>query len=122
MNPDFFRELELRRTAALVARDMPAIEALHAPEYQLITPAGRAFSREKYLGMIASQVFYTAWECGPMAVRVSADMAAVRYHAKMSFPSGTVRQAWHTDIYERRPAGWQAVWSQATELPKPDPA
>ena len=29
---DFFRRLEVERTRALVARDMPTIERLHAPD------------------------------------------------------------------------------------------
>jgi len=49
MNPEFFRALEVRRTRAIVERDLEEIERLHAPEYQLITPAGRTFSRTRYL-------------------------------------------------------------------------
>jgi len=35
MKTEFFRALEARRTRAIVERDLEAIEALHAPEYQL---------------------------------------------------------------------------------------
>ena len=44
---EFFRQLELRRTRALVDRDMATIDALHAPEYELITPAGKVFDRQR---------------------------------------------------------------------------
>ena len=77
MNPEFFRTLEARRTRAIVERDLEAIEALHAPEYQLITPSGRTYSRTRYLELIKAAPFYAAWEHGPMEVRVSVDMAAV---------------------------------------------
>ena len=36
----FFIDLERRRTQALVAGDMAVVERLHAPGYELITPAG----------------------------------------------------------------------------------
>lgn len=110
----FFHALERRRTAALVDRDLPALEALHAPEYELITPGGRVFSRGEYLALFAEAPFYTAWTHGDMRVRVAVDMAVVRYRAQLTFPSGKVVDCWHTDTYERRADGWMAVWSQAT--------
>lgn len=114
---DFFRALEATRTQAIVQRDMPLIEQLHAPEYELVTPAGRVFSRARYLAAIAAEPFYAAWAHGPMQVRVGAAMALVRYQATITFPSGRVVPCWHTDSYELRGGVWQAVWSQATQLP-----
>ena len=116
MNPDFFRALEARRTRAIVERDMEDIERLHAPEYQLVTPAGRTFSRSRYMELIKAEPFYAAWE------RTSPEMAVVRYQAKFTFPSGRVVNCWRTDTYELRSSEWLAVWSQATELPKASPA
>ena len=120
MTPDFFRTLETTRTRALVERDMEAIERLHAPEYELVTPGGVVFSRARYLSAIAAEPFYTGWEIGPMQARISAAMALLRYQARLSFPSGKVVDCWHTDSYELRGEQWQAVWSQATLLPDPN--
>lgn len=117
----FFRELEEARTRALVERDPAALEALHAPEYQLITPAGKVFSRQAYLDAIRAAPFYAAWGIDSMSVRLSEQMAVVRYLARLEFPSGRVVVCWHTDIYERRVKGWQAVWSHATEVSQPVP-
>jgi Domain of unknown function (DUF4440) len=117
MNEEHFRRLEMERTRAIVARDMPAIENTHAPEYELITPTGRIFSRARYIELIAEAPFYSAWEHGPMQVRVTQAMAAVKYQATLSFPSGKIVECWHTDLYELRGSLWQAVWSQATQLP-----
>ena len=114
---EFFRALEARRTRALVDRDVQALEELHAPEYQLITPTGRVFSREAYLGAVKAEPFYAAWDLESMSFRISATMAVVRYKARLQFPSGRVVVCWHTDSYELRVQGWQAVWSQATEIP-----
>ena len=114
---EFFRSLELQRTRAIVLQDLSTVEALHAPEYQLITPAGRVFTRERYMAAIAAGPFYAAWDCGLMDVRASPKMAVVRYQASLAFPSGKVVHCWHTDTYELRSGAWLAVWSQATQLP-----
>lgn len=124
MQADDFRALEQRRTQALVDRDLPLIERLHAPDYQLITPAGRAFSRARYLAAIAEAPFYAGWTHGEpdaMQVRLTSGMALIRYHATITFPSGKVMRCWHTDSYELIDGDWLAVWSQATQLP-PDAA
>lgn len=114
---DALRALEVQRTRALVARDIETARRLHAPEYQLVTPAGRVFDRDGYLGAIADgSLPYTAWELGPIDVRIGADMALLRYRAVIAFASGTRVRLWHTDSYERRGDAWLAVWSQATAI------
>lgn len=118
---DFFRALEVRRTQALVERDVETIRRLHAPDYELISVPGRVMSLERYLALMAQDVFYAKWEHGPMRVHVSQGMAAVRYQARISFPSGNVVACWHTDLYALLAGSWRAVWSQATQLPQ-DPA
>lgn len=117
---DFFRALELERTQALVARDMPTLERLHAPEYELVTPPGNVFLRERYLGAIAADPFYASWDCGPIRVRVSPAMAVVRYEARIGFSSGRIVACRHMDSYELRDGSWQAVWSQATAIKPPE--
>jgi hypothetical protein len=113
----FFRSLEKSRTEALVSRDMKLAELLHAPQYQLVTPGGRSFDRESYLGEIASGTLrYVKWELGTMEVRASASMAIVRYIARLEFPSGNEVTCWHTDSYELLGGHWKAVWSQATAI------
>jgi hypothetical protein len=116
---DTLRAIEQSRIRALVQRDMTLLRRLHAPEYQLITPAGRVFTRERYLAAIEAEPFYAGWDAGEMQVRVSAQMAVLRYPARLKFPSGKVVDCWHTDHYELRSGQWQAVWSQATEIRPP---
>ena len=109
--------LERIRTDALVQRDLPTIERLHAPDYELITPSGSVYDRQTYIGAIASEPFYASWEHGPMRVGLSAAMALLRYQALIKLASGRVVACWHLDAYQLRCGSWQAVWSQATELP-----
>jgi hypothetical protein len=116
MNDDFFRELEARRTQALVDRDLATIERLHAPQYELVSPAGRVYSRAAYIAAIVAEPFYAAWSHGLIQVRRTPAMAIVRYTARITFPSGKVVECWHTDSYELRGDVWQAVWSQATAI------
>ena len=112
-----FRILERQRIEALVSRNMELLWQLHAPEYHLITPGGKSFNRERYLGEIACGTLrYVTWESGAMEVRSSSSMAIVRYQARLEFPSGAAVTCWHTDSYELRGALWQAVWSQATAI------
>lgn len=112
--------LERRRTRALVERDLPTLHALHAPDYELVTPAGQVIAREEYLAAIERAPFYAGWHVeGEMRVRLTPAMALVRYRARLLFPSGRELHCWHLDAYERRAGDWQAVWSQATELRRP---
>jgi hypothetical protein len=112
------RMLEIKRTQALVAKDMVVARAMHAPEYQLITPAGKTFTRESYLHAIESgELNYAKWEAGPMQVRATEQMAVVRYQANLEFASGNSVRCWHTDMYELLDGEWRAVWSQATATP-----
>jgi len=120
---DFFRALEIERTRALVERDVEVIRRMHALDYELISVPGRVMSLERYLSLMAQDVFYASWEHGPMRVQISQGMAAIRYQAKITFPSGKVVNCWHTDIYSLQAGAWRAVWSQATQLPQdPTPA
>ena len=114
---EMIRGLERIRTQALVQRDLPTIERLHAPNYELITPSGRVYDRQAYIDAIASEPFYASWQHGAMRVRLSPAMALLRYQALIKLASGRVVACWHIDAYELRGASWQAVWSQATELP-----
>ena len=82
--------LDPSRIRAIVTRDMPAIERLHASDYELISPPGRVMTRERYLSLIAAKAFYAKWEHGAMRVLFSAGMAVARYQAGITFPSGKV--------------------------------
>ncbi|MES2947651.1 MAG: nuclear transport factor 2 family protein [Pseudomonadota bacterium] len=115
---EFFRNLERKRTQALVEQDMALAEELHAPQYHLITPGGKSFNRQNYLSDIASgSLRYVQWELGSIEVRSSASMGVVRYQALLKFPSGNAIACWHTDSYELHDGQWKAVWSQATAIP-----
>ena len=118
---DYLREVECSRLRALVARDMELAWQLHAPDFQLVTPRGNAFSREQYLGKIEAGVLrYLRWEPGPIAVRRHGDAALLRYQATIALDSesgaGTPFQCWHIDSYELNDTLWQVVWSQATAI------
>ncbi len=113
--------VERSRIAALTAPDMAELRRLHATDYQLITPSGRTFTRERYLEEIeGGRLRYLRWDAGPMSVRARGEMAVVRYRVTLELDagngSGTPFDCWHTDIYERNDGRWQAVWSQATAI------
>jgi len=119
---DELRVIERGRLAALCAADMETCDALHAPDYQLITPGGGTLTKDEYLGQIrAGSLAYRRFEPdGEIVVRtLGPDAAALRYQVAIDvvFPGGhEADRYWHTDIYERREGGWQAVWSHATRI------
>lgn len=118
---DFIREVETTRIRALVERNKVVLWELHAPDYQLITPLGRTYTRERYLGEIESGTLrYLRWEHSKISVRVSERMAIVRYQATLELDAGeghgTPFACWHTDSYELADDMWRAVWSQATAI------
>jgi hypothetical protein len=113
---DDFCALERARLRALVERNMPLAWQLHAQDFQLITPSGRSYSRERYLGMIGEgELVYKHWEPGAMQVRMHERMALLRYQATLEMGSAPF-QCWHIDSYELTDGLWQVVWSQATKI------
>lgn len=122
---DGLRDAERRRLAALVDRDMKAADALHAEDYELITPGGAHLSKQAYLSGIADGALrYRRFEPdGEIAVRVWGSAAAVRYQVRIDIDwegGHDFGRFWHTDIYELRDGRWQVVWSQATRIPTRD--
>jgi hemoglobin len=123
VTPDDIRTLERRRLRSLVDADLEIARALHAPDYQLITPGGRTYSRDEYLSAIESgEVDYARFEPedeSAVAVRLWTDSAAVRYVARIdiTYPGGEDHvRVWHTDLWERGDEGWRATWSHATQI------
>ncbi|GAA3921471.1 hypothetical protein GCM10023084_83040 [Streptomyces lacrimifluminis] len=115
------REVERARLRALVAGDISAASELHAPDFQLVTPAGHVLSKDAYLQAIATgDIDYVEWEPGPIEVRIHGNAAVIRYQATLEviFKRRRVPRAsyWHTDTYENAHGQWQAVWSQATGI------
>ena len=96
---DDIRALEHARVQSLLQRDMPTAWRLHAPDYQLITPSGAAWSRERYLGMVeAGTLDYLQWQAGAMQVRLRGSMAVVRYPATLQLDAGTAFRCWHRPL------------------------
>ena len=121
---DHFRTLERSRLRSLVEVDVATARAMHAPDYQLITPGGSAVPGAEYLGDIESGALdYIVFEPASdiAVVQLGADAAAVRYEARIEvhFAGGGSDRGrfWHTDLYARRDGRWQAVWSHATRIP-----
>ena len=111
-------DLERRRLRALVSADMVTAGPLHAEDYQLITPSGAQLTKDGYLGAVASgELGYQAFEpVSELTVLAGADLAVLRYQARISFDDGPGFVCWHTDCYRCRDQTWQVVWSQATVI------
>ena len=63
LEADGVRATEHERIRALLNGDMETARRLLATDFQLVAPIGVVFTREEYLGAIASgAVHYLAWE------------------------------------------------------------
>ena len=120
---DELRAIEEARLRSLVECDLVVAERLHADDYQLITPGGAALSKADYLGAIGSgDLVYRRFEMASVAQVLAGGaetLAVLRYRAaiEVEFRGGASSETcWHTDCYRNSPAGWQAVWSQATAI------
>lgn len=116
---EMLRATERERLRALVAGDIARAAQLHAEEFQLINPLGGVLSKEQYLGGIGSgQIRYLHWVADAITVRLYGDVAMIRYQSELEIVvrgNHIPRQRyWHTDLFERRGAQWQVVWSHAT--------
>lgn len=116
------RDLENKRLNALVEADTATANLLHASDFQLVNPSGRIYTKEQYLGGIASgQLDYTIFRPdSEIQVRVNGNSAVIRYQSILEITVGEQyyppTSFWHTDTYELRDEQWQVVWSQATTI------
>ncbi len=113
--------MERERLSLLVAGDVEAARRLHAEDFQLVNPVGRALSRDQYMQSLSSGYLdYVAWQPGPIEVRIAGPIAAIRYRSELQVTLGGEARPrlphWHTDVYRRSNGRWQVVWSQATEI------
>ncbi len=119
---DELKDLERKRLAAFVSKDVEALKGLHAEDFHLINPAGQELSRDDYLtGIAGGFIEYKAWEPeSEIQVRVYGDAAILRYRAQVELAvkgeSQPLQRFWQTELYEKRDGKWQVVWSQATRV------
>ncbi len=116
------KELEQKRLAAFVSKDIRALQGLHADDFHLINPAGQELSRDDYLSGIAEGfIEYRVWEAeSDVQVRIHGDSAILRYRAAVELAvKGEVQPLqhfWQTEFYEKIDGKWRAVWSQSTRV------
>ena len=98
---------------------------MHADDFQLITPAGAALTRDEYLRVIESgQLNYVGWDAGEIIVKLHGNVAVIRYQdVRFDVNAGdrVVHRGpmYHTNVYERHGGRWQVVWSQASGVITP---
>jgi len=123
---DQLRQIECERLRALVDGDLEVAGRLHADDFELITPSGAVWTKDRYLKALASgEHDYRLWEPeAEIDVRHYGDAAVVRYPARVEVTFQGQRQSlrtWHTDVYELRDGEWQVVWSHATKRRSDEP-
>ncbi len=116
-----FDALERARLRSLVERNVEVAQALHSPDFHLVTPRGTTYSRESYLQAVTDgRIVYLKWQAAAIRVRRFDHVAVLRYQAVVEMPGASGEhlsfETWHTDTYELHDGLWQVVWSQATRI------
>ncbi|MGH3481353.1 MAG: nuclear transport factor 2 family protein [Nocardioidaceae bacterium] len=120
-------DTERRRLRSLVEVRMADADALHAPDFELVHPSGGVWTKEQYLGGIASgDINYRRFEAvSAIDVMVERDLAVLRYRSLIDIAvqgqDPGVLECWHLDCYrrDRHGAPWRVRWSQATAIDQP---
>jgi ketosteroid isomerase-like protein len=119
---DELRTIERERLAAFVAADIPALQRLHANDFQLVNPAGQELNRDDYInGVALGFIQYKSWEPeSRIQVVIYGDAAILRYRSAVEVAvqgqAQPVQHFWQIEAYEKRRDGWQAVFSQSTRI------
>jgi len=115
------REVERLRLRSLV--DGQPAEDLHADDSRIVTPSGHTWSKQEYVGGIASgDIDYRRFEpISEIEVMLDHDLAVLRYRSGIEISVNgrepATLEAWHQDVYRRTSHGtWQIHWSQATAI------
>ncbi|GAA2840654.1 nuclear transport factor 2 family protein [Kribbella solani] len=120
--PATLRALEQARLGHLVARRVSEADALHAPDFVIVTPSGLAWTKAEYLGGIESgAIVYRRFEpVSEIDVMIDGALGVLRYRSAIEIGVNgrepAPLSAWHLDCYRRTESGWQLRWSQATEI------
>lgn len=120
---DRLTEVERQRLRSLVEVRVAEADALHAADFQIVTPSGHTWSKQEYLGGIASgDIDYRRFEpLSEIEVMVDGELAVLRYRSAIETAVNGQEpgelEAWHLDCYRQDERGlWQVRWSQATSI------
>ncbi|WP_076474145.1 nuclear transport factor 2 family protein [Micromonospora avicenniae] len=97
------------------------------PDFELVHPSGGVWSKEHYLGGIASgDINYRRFEAvSGIDVMVDGSLAVLRYRSLIDIAvqgqTPGLLECWHLDCYRRDRHGgpWRVRWSQATAIDGP---
>ncbi len=119
--------LDTEYQAAVLHKDVAAMERLLPDDFVLVTGKGKAFSKSDLLASERSaDLVFTHQEDAEQTVRVWGDTAVV---TALLHVAGTDKgqpfdyRLWFSDVYLRTPQGWRYTFGQASiRMPVEDPA
>ncbi len=112
--------IEHRRTAATVAVDLAALEAIYDDELVYVHTTGKLDDKETILSLLERNRHVAALERGELSVVTWGDTAVmfgpIQFRFKRS--DGTERElsAYATQTFRRTKAGWRVVSFQSTPV------
>ena len=119
------RDLEQAQARAAVAGDNAALQAIFAPDFRMINPAGAMASRDELLAMLGSgspPYRKATYETDRVDIlgrdaAVTTGTESVEYAA-----DGRPQQRRVTQVWKKNAAGWQLLLRQATLVNPPPEA
>lgn len=119
------RDMEQAQVQAAVAGDNAALQAIFAPDFRMINPAGAMTSREELLGLLASgnPPYRKAVYETDMVVVLGKDAAMATGTESVEYAvDGRPQQRRVTQVWKKNPGGWQLLLRQATLVSPPPEA
>ena len=115
-------KLEQEWSAALVKRDVAAIEKIEADDFTLVDPMGNVSTKAQDLANYRDgTIQFESLNSDNLKVRVYGGGAIVTGHlvVKGKYKDTDISGDYlFTDLFERRKNGWQAVYGQLTKVTK----
>ena len=110
--------LENRRTKAMIAGDVDALNEILADDLIYTHTTARIDTKSSFIDAISSgRSNYRSIELEDVNVRQFGDTAVVTGHAKFHVGDNNF-EARFTDVYAKRNGAWQMVAWQATRMPQ----
>lgn len=115
------RDAELRRFAAMVARDVPALDKALASDLSYVHSSGAVQGKNELLRDVESgAITYRRLEASEQRIRLHGNVGIITGIVTMSTAAAAgerEQRLRYTDIYVRRAGRWQLLAWQSTRMP-----
>jgi ketosteroid isomerase-like protein len=109
-------ELEAKRRDAIRKGDVDTLKKIYAEDFQGVVGNGSVIDRAELLSIFASTDPKASFDTDELSIRVYETTAVVTGRLTGSAAGATTSQSRYVHVYVKRPAGWQCVYGQSTQI------